>query len=96
MAVSVASEPPEVKYTRRRFGNLAERVEEREASFAAGSDWNWEVWAKAICEDCAAMAWPISATPWPMLMTAACPAASRYFLLSEAVIQQPLAWMAVG
>src|SRR5947209_17593255 len=42
------------------------------------------------------MARAISATPWPMLTTAACPAASRYRFPSEASIQQPEALLAMG
>src|SRR6266850_4068525 len=42
------------------------------------------------------MARPISCTPWPMLTTAACPAASRNRRPSSSMIQQPSPRTAMG
>ncbi len=54
------------------------------------------VWAKAICEAWAAMASAMDWTPWPMLMTAAWPDASRYSWPSEEMIEEPSPRTAVG
>ena len=57
----------------------------RDARVSAGGEWNCEVCAKAIREDCSAIERPISGTPWPMLTTAAWPEAIAKQLADEKI-----------
>src|SRR5436309_3628617 len=96
-AVSIASEPPETRYTRPVFFmSPGARAAMRSARPIVSSVMNWDECAKARRFAWRVITSAISGTPWPMEQTPAPPQPSRYFRPPLSWIQIPSARTATG